>query len=101
MARVGVTYNFESTMESNLFQRSRTVDTSMTFILSVSSSIFVDSNGTKDTLVLVGGNDALEEIDGPGVLCKDLSGKLESAQEDLAAWLQSIASGYMEGHRVG
>ena len=61
----------------------------------------VDRNGAEDTLRLVGSDDTLESIDGPGVLCKDPPCKLEAAKEDLAAGLQSIASGYVEGHRVG
>ena len=61
----------------------------------------VDGDGTEDTTSLIGGNDTLESFDGPGVLRKDPSCKLEAAKEDLAAWLQSILSSNVESHRVG
>ena len=61
----------------------------------------VDGDGTEDTTSLIGGDDTLESFDGPGVLRKDPSCKLESAKEDLAAWLQSILSSNVESHRIG
>ena len=61
----------------------------------------VDGDGTEDTTSLIGGDDTLESIKGPGVLCKDPPRKLEAAKENLAARLQIIASGKVEGHRVG
>ena len=47
----------------------------------------VDGDGTEDTTSLIGGDDTLESINGPGVLRKNPSCKLEAAKEDLASWL--------------
>ena len=60
----------------------------------------IDCNGTEDTLCLVGSDDALENTDGPRVLGEDTPGKLKSTKENLAARLQSMASGDVESHRV-
>ena len=46
MASVGVTYNLESTMESNLFQRSMTLETSTTLTLFDNSAMLLDRRGT-------------------------------------------------------
>ena len=61
----------------------------------------VDCNGSENTLGLVGSAKTLESLNSPGVIRKDPPGKLEAAKENLAARLESVASGDVEGHRVG